>query len=64
MTKYNERDAARDTRVSEKEATAAHHQARDDSGVRNDEAAGDPSPQNKSDAAAKTGEIISRSRER
>ncbi|MGH8303038.1 MAG: hypothetical protein ACRET5_16395, partial [Steroidobacteraceae bacterium] len=34
MGGYQETDAAHDTRVTEREATAAWHQARDDSGVR------------------------------
>jgi hypothetical protein len=33
-TDYKEADAGKDTGVSEKEATGAHHVARDDSGVR------------------------------
>lgn len=33
-TDYTEADAAKDTGVSEKEATQAHHDARDASGVR------------------------------
>jgi hypothetical protein len=39
-TKYTEADAAKDTDSTEKEATAAHHQARDDSGVREGERGG------------------------
>jgi hypothetical protein len=34
MSKYDKSDAARDTNSSIKEVSAAHHQARDDSGVR------------------------------
>jgi hypothetical protein len=42
-TNYTEKDAAKDTSSTEKEATSSHHQARDDSGVREGERGGSES---------------------
>lgn len=64
MSGYRENDAAHDTRVTERDATAAWHRARDDSGVRT---AGDgdrPTAQNYVDASRKFDEIMTRARHR
>ena len=64
MGSYQEKDAAHDTQVTERKATAAWHQARDDSGVRSREQAADrPTTQNYAEAARKFNETVTRARE-
>lgn len=64
MTGYSERDAARDTGTSEREATAAHHQARIDGKVHSETPDDRPTPQNRADARRLERKIIERGRNR
>lgn len=50
MSGYKERDAARETRVSQRTVEATWHQARDDSAVRGGAADDRPTPENERDA--------------
>ena len=64
MSGYREKDAAHDTRVTEREATAAWHQARDDSSVRSEGGGDRPTAQNYVDASRRFDEVMTRARER
>ena len=60
MAGYHERDAAKDTRSTEREATAAWHQARDDSGVRQGDGGDRPTPRQRQEGR----KLTERARER
>jgi hypothetical protein len=62
MSGYREKDAAHDTRVTERQATAAWHQARDDSSVRSEGGGDRPTAQNYVDASPKLDEVMTRAR--
>jgi hypothetical protein len=64
MGDYQERDAAHDAKVPEREVTATWHQARDDSGVRGNRGDDRPTRENREQARELTRKIIDRGRER
>ena len=64
MTKYREKDAARDTNATLREVRAAHHAARDDAGDVRTGGTGDrPTTQNRADAAALERRVRERAQE-
>lgn len=64
MSGYKERDAARATKTPEREVAAAWHQARDDSGVRENRNLDRPTRENREDARRLERKVIARDRDR
>lgn len=64
MSGYKRRDAARDTDASIRDVTRAWHNSRTQSGARTDEPHDRPTAENRSEARAKTQEIVERGRNR
>ncbi len=63
MSGYDKKDAARDTKVTPREAARTWHAARDDAGVRQGGTGDRPTAQNRVDGEAKTRAVIERARE-
>lgn len=64
MSKYSERDAARETGTPERKVVETWHQARDDASVRGNRQGDRPTRENREDAKRLTRKIIERGRER
>ena len=64
MSGYKESDAAKDTKVRQREVEATWHQARDDAQVRSGGAGDQPTEQNRDDARRLERKVMDRARAR